>query len=72
LPDGVETRHLVGGAALAGIGFTVALFVADLTFAATAHLAAAKIAILGASIVAGTVGALVLTSPSIGKGRDGP
>ncbi|MEO5838717.1 MAG: Na+/H+ antiporter NhaA [Acidimicrobiales bacterium] len=60
LPDGVDTRHLVGGAALAGIGFTVALFVADLTFGGTDRLAEAKIAILVASIVAGTLGALIL------------
>ena len=67
LPEGVGTRHLIGGAALAGIGFTVALFVADLTFAGTDHLAAAKIAILGASITAGTFGVLVLTSSNSRK-----
>ena len=62
LPAGVGTRHLIGGAALAGIGFTVALFVADLTFAGTSRLAAAKIAILVASILAGTLGVILLTS----------
>jgi NhaA family Na+:H+ antiporter len=72
LPAGVETRDLVGGAALAGIGFTVALFIADLTFAGTDRLASAKIAILVASIVAGTVGAIVLTRHRAGNGRHDP
>jgi len=67
LPDDVETRHLIGGAALAGIGFTVALFVADLTFGGTESLAVAKIAILVASIVAGTLGAVVLSSSGRGE-----
>ncbi|MEO8698332.1 MAG: Na+/H+ antiporter NhaA [Acidimicrobiales bacterium] len=61
LPADVETRHLIGGAALAGIGFTVALFVADLTFGGTENLAVAKIAILIASILAGSLGAVVLS-----------
>jgi NhaA family Na+:H+ antiporter len=62
LPSDVETRHLIGGAALAGIGFTVALFVADLTFGGTENLAVTKIAILVASIIAGTLGAVVLSA----------
>lgn len=72
LPDGVETRHLIGGAALAGIGFTVALFVADRTYAGTDRLAAAKIAILVASMVAGALGAIVLTHSRVGGGRHDP
>ena len=72
LPNGVETRHLIGGAALAGIGFTVALFVADLTFGGTEELAETKIAILVASIVAGTLGALILTAHGRVGGRREP
>jgi NhaA family Na+:H+ antiporter len=49
----------LGGAVLAGIGFTVALFIADLSFGGT-DLAEAKLAILGASITAGILGALIL------------
>jgi Na+:H+ antiporter, NhaA family len=71
LPDGVETRHLIGGAALAGIGFTVALFIADRTFAGTDRLAIAKIAVLVASIAAVTVGALVLTHHRVRDSRGG-
>ena len=62
LPDDLGARQLIGGAALAGIGFTVALFIADLTFAGTEGLADAKLAILAASILAGAGGSIVLTA----------
>lgn len=59
LPAGLSTRHVVGGAALAGVGFTVALFVAELSFVGDA-LAEAKLAVLAASLVAGVTGSLLL------------
>lgn len=52
--------NVAGGAALAGIGFTVALFVAGLAFDDPNLQAAAKLGILGASAVAGVVGYVVL------------
>jgi Na+:H+ antiporter, NhaA family len=64
LPAGVGTAQLVGGAALAGIGFTVALFIADLTFAGTASLAESKLAVLAASITAASIGSIILTRTS--------
>ena len=36
LPEGVTQRQIAGVALLGGIGFTVALFVSDLTFHGTA------------------------------------
>lgn len=45
---------VVGG--LAGIGFTMALFIAQLAFPAGAELETAKLAILGGSVVAGLMG----------------
>jgi len=61
LPSGVSGRHLVGVAALAGIGFTVSLFIAGLAFpAAPALESAAKLGILGASVVAAVVGSALL------------
>jgi NhaA family Na+:H+ antiporter len=60
LPSDMSTRHLFGAGALAGIGFTVAFFVADLTFDDPAGLTDAKIAILTASVVAGAVGSLLI------------
>ena len=62
LPTASTLDMSSAGAALAGIGFTVALFVAELSFTDPAGLADAKLAILAASIVAGTCGALILTS----------
>jgi NhaA family Na+:H+ antiporter len=60
LPDGATFAHLVGAAAVAGIGFTVSLFVTELALQDEPTLVAgAKIAILAASVVAAAVGTLV-------------
>jgi NhaA family Na+:H+ antiporter len=60
LPDGVTWTQIYGVACLAGIGFTMSLFVTDLAFASDALAAQAKTAILLASIVAAVWGAAVL------------
>ncbi len=61
LPAGVRFIQIVGVAAIAGIGFTVSLFVAGLAFPDAPRLVAdAKIGILVASGAAALVGALVL------------
>ncbi|HEY3095832.1 MAG TPA: Na+/H+ antiporter NhaA [Acidimicrobiia bacterium] len=59
LPDGTSFRQLLGVAALAGIGFTVSLFIADRSFAG-ARLAEAKLGILAGSLAAGLVGTALL------------
>jgi NhaA family Na+:H+ antiporter len=59
LPDGVHFRQVLGVGILAGIGFTVSLFVAELAFDGT-PLATAKIGILAASALAGLLGVGVL------------
>jgi NhaA family Na+:H+ antiporter len=60
LPEGVSWTQLVGIAGVAGIGFTVSLFVTGLAFP-TAELATdAKVGVLVASAVAAAVGAIVL------------
>ncbi len=46
LPRGVTWGHIVGVGALAGIGFTVSLFITDLAFDDAATVAASKIGIL--------------------------
>lgn len=56
LPAGVGWAQVVGVGALAGIGFTMSLFITGLAFAGTAFEDLAKIGILGASLVAGLVG----------------
>jgi Na+:H+ antiporter, NhaA family len=60
LPEGIGFRHITGTAAVAGIGFTVSLFIADLAFPEGTLAAAAKAAILLASVAAATIGVAVL------------
>jgi NhaA family Na+:H+ antiporter len=59
LPEGIHTRDLAGVAAVGGIGFTVALFVSDLTFHHL-ELDEAKMGVLGASLIAAVIGLTVL------------
>ena len=54
------TRHVVGISAIAGIGFTVSLFVTGLAFDDLAIQDEAKVGILLASIVAALVGVVIL------------
>jgi NhaA family Na+:H+ antiporter len=56
LPAGVTHRMVFGLALTAGIGFTVALFIAGLAFEPGLTTDAAKIGILGGSVVAGILG----------------
>jgi NhaA family Na+:H+ antiporter len=60
LPDGIRWLDIVGVSLLAGVGFTMSLFIADLAFDAPADVAAARIGILIASAVAGCAGFGVL------------
>jgi NhaA family Na+:H+ antiporter len=60
LPRGVGWRSLLGYACLAGIGFTMSLFIAMLAFDETTPVNAAKTGILAGSLLAGIAGAIVL------------
>lgn len=60
LPPGVTMPQIAGMAALAGIGFTVSLFIAGLAFGAGPMVAEAKIGILAASALAAVAGSLML------------
>jgi NhaA family Na+:H+ antiporter len=57
---GVTPRHLVGVGTVAGIGFTVPLFVADLAFPGGLFEAEVKVGLLAASLLSGVAGILVL------------
>jgi Na+:H+ antiporter, NhaA family len=73
-PDAYSWRQLFGAGALAGIGFTIALFIAGQAFPAAPDLAAAKIAVFLASVLSGVAGVLVLwraRSPAINGQSDG-
>jgi len=56
LPAGIDRRHLIVLGAVGGIGFTMALFVAQLAFSDPAQMAAAKLGVLGASGAAALLG----------------
>ncbi len=60
LPPAVRWTEVGGAGVLAGIGFTVAIFIADLAFKDPQQVAIAKIAILMASLVAGLFGFALL------------
>ena len=60
LPPGVTWRDVVGVGALAGIGFTVAIFISTLAFEDEQLVQDAKLGILAASVLAAVIGALIL------------
>jgi NhaA family Na+:H+ antiporter len=60
MPQGATWRTFAGIGCLAGIGFTMALFIAALAFGDGALLVQAKVGILGASAAAGVAGSLLL------------
>ena len=60
LPRGVDRRSVIGIAALAGIGFTVSLFIAALAFDDPLLVDSAKLGILGGSIVSAAIGVAIL------------
>lgn len=60
LPGRVRYGHLVGGAVLAGIGFTIALFITDLAFDDAGLRRQATVGVLAGSLVAAVLGSLLL------------
>lgn len=62
LPQGVSREHILGAGILAGIGFTMSIFMANLAFTAKTDLDTAKMAILLASLVAMLAGYLWLSN----------
>jgi len=68
LPAGATWSGMHGVAWLAGIGFTMSLFVGSLAFGDGLMLVSAKVGILVASIMAGAIGWPLLTrGPSAGS-----
>ncbi len=70
MPPGITWRHIYGVSCLTGIGFTMALFIANLAFLDAAVLDQAKIGIFAASLLAGLAGWLVLRTTPV-PGHDG-
>ena len=67
---GIRLRHLAGTGAVAGIGFTVALFVANLAFEDPKLLSQAKLGIIAGSVASAVLGVVLLSRfPSAGRDR---
>jgi Na+:H+ antiporter, NhaA family len=64
LPNGVTWRQIGAVGMLAGIGFTVSIFISSLAFDTDLYLAEAKTAVLAASVIAGVLGYLALRVPA--------
>ncbi|GLS90699.1 Na(+)/H(+) antiporter NhaA [Psychromonas marina] len=60
LPTGVTWTHVIGAGFLAGIGFTMSLFITDLAFTDPQHQVIAKVAVFVASLVSGIIGYIIL------------
>jgi NhaA family Na+:H+ antiporter len=73
LPKGLDVRHLLVLGSVAGIGFTMALFIAGLAFTEPERLAAAKLGVLLGSVLAGVatlaLGRALLPTESTGGAR---
>lgn len=62
LPEGVDFRHIYGVSCIAGIGYTMSLFITGLAFPAGIYTESAKLGIILASLISGAAGLLVLGS----------
>ncbi len=60
LPEGTSWRLLGGASVVAGIGFTISLFIGDLAFRDAAFVDEAKMGVLAASVVMGGAGYVLL------------
>ena len=60
LPENVNWFHMMGAGILGGVGFTMAIFVANLAFADEVLVSTAKLGILAASLLAGVLGFVLL------------
>jgi NhaA family Na+:H+ antiporter len=60
MADGLTWAGISGVGALAGVGFTVALFITGLSFGDETFIATAKVSVLAASVAAGAIGYLYL------------
>lgn len=65
LPEEVNWRHMLGVSALAGIGFTMSLFIGTLAFKDPALADAVRLGVITGSLISAALGAIILlTSPA--------
>ena len=63
MPEGMNWKNIAGVSLLGGVGFTVSLFIANLSFAAYPELLnQAKFGVLCGTVIAGILGYVVLDS----------
>jgi len=62
LPEGVNWRQLLGVAFLAGIGFTMSIFISELAFDNEEFKQIAKVGIMSASVIAAVIGMIMLAA----------
>ncbi|MEX2238350.1 MAG: Na+/H+ antiporter NhaA [Dehalococcoidia bacterium] len=67
LHPSLHLGHVAAAATVAGIGFTVSLFMADLAFATPEAIETAKLSIISASLLAGALGCIALLC--VGRAR---
>ena len=61
LPEGINWKQIAGLGSVAGIGFTMSIFISALSFTEGNTLMISKLAILAGSIISAIVGMMVLT-----------
>ena len=66
-PEGVSWKKIYAASVLAGIGFTMSLFIANLAFNSPELLNISKVGILAGSLLSGVVGFIILKS-ALNKG----
>ena len=59
-PAGASWMHLYGASLLAGVGFTMSLFIGTLAFEGVEQVAAVRLGVISGSLVCGLVGYLVM------------
>lgn len=67
LPEGSSWMHIIGIGMLAGIGFTMSIFISILSFKNPLFVSEAKLSVLLTSVIAGTAGFLLLKANSYKK-----
>ncbi len=72
LPDGVSWAHMYGISLLAGIGFTMSLFIGTLAFVDAEHAKAVRLGVLLGSTLSAVMGYLLLRALSERQRRSSP
>ncbi|EAP87050.1 Na+/H+ antiporter NhaA [Croceibacter atlanticus] len=64
IPKDISKQQIIGVSFLAGIGFTMAIFIANLAFSSSIYLNSAKIGVLIGSLIAAVIGYIILRRTS--------